>query len=268
MKRIILLLFAAVIAFSSCENLETNSPALQGQIDSIFFKANDVRGVRNDDGTVTIQGINQDKKITITIAEVELDTYLFGEGRPSVATYTDGDVEYTTAPYGQGELELSDRCISCGWLTGNFWFVAKRSEFDSLPVTVQKGVFFEASFLGENVEEGLPPVGSVTANIDNEPFEASAVTVDDTNGTIKIDGFDGLQSIQIQVPSNSVSGNYFLPRQGFSATYTIDGETFEAEAGGLVSVNFNNPETRKILIFFNFTAAGKQFTVGRAQADY
>lgn len=268
MKRTILLLFATVIAFSSCENLEDNSPALQGQIDSIFFKANDVRGQQNDDGTFTVQGINQDQTVTITIAESELGTYPLGAGRRSSATYVDGNEnEYSTAPYGEGVIELTDRCISCGWLTGSFHFVARRSEFDSLPVTMQKGVFFEVSFLGD-IQQGTPPIGTMTAEVDNVPFTASAITVDEANGTIKIIGFDGLQEIEIQVPSNSVSGNYFLPMEGFAASYTANGETTQAEDGGLVSVNFNNTDLRKILIFFDFMAAGKHITIGRTGVDY
>lgn len=269
MKRITLLLFATVIAFSSCENLEDNSPALQSEIDSIFFKARDVRGQKNDDGTYTLQGINQEQVLTLNLAEHELGTYPMGGGRLSSATFEDGEGnEYSTAPYGEGVIELTDRCISCGWLTGSFWFTAKRSENDTLPINVQKGVFFEVSFLSGNVEEGLPSAGTVTASIDGEPFEANVVTVDEDGVSIIIDGLLGTQSIKLQVPSNSVSGNYFLPRTGFSASYTINGVTTEAEDGGIVSVNFNNQETRKILIFFNFEAAGKVISSGQARADY
>ncbi len=269
MKRITLLLFAAVIAFSSCENIEDNSPAIQAEIDSVFFKGLDVRGELNDDGTITLQGINQEKKLTITIAENELDTYRMGGGAASSATYEDGEGnEYSTAPFGEGLIELTDRCLTCGWLTGNFWFIAKRSENDSLPVSVQKGVFFEVSFLGGNVDQGGPSLGSMTASIDGVPFEANAVAVDEDGISIVIDGLEGNQSIRLQVPSNSVSGNYFLPRTGFSASYTIDGVTTEAEEGGIISVNFNDQQDRRILLFFNFEAAGKVISSGRAGATY
>jgi len=269
MKRIILLLFAVVIAFASCENLEDNSPALQGEIDSIFFKANDVRGQKNEDGSFTLQGINQDQILTLNLDKGQLGTYRLGGGKSSSATFENsaGD-EYSTNPYGEGEIELTDRCISCGWLTGTFWFTAKRSEFDSVPIAVQKGFFFEVSFLDGNVEGGLPSLGTVTADINGVPFDANAVTVDEDGVSITIEGLEGSQSIEIQVPANSVSGNYLLPRTGFSASYTANGVTTEAEEGGLVSVNFNNTDTRKILIFFNFTAAGKTITTGRASADY
>ena len=269
MKRLILMLFAAVIAFSSCENLEDNSPALQSEIDSVFFKANDVRGQQNEDGSFTLQGINQDQKLTLNLNRSQLGMYRLGGGQPSSATWEDssGDL-YTTAPFGEGTIELTDRCISCGWLTGNFRFTAKRSEADSVSVRAQKGFFFEVSFLNGDVDGGLPSVGAMTANIDDIPFVANAVTVDEDGATITIDGLEGLQSIKIQVPSNSVSGNYLLPMEGFSASYSIDGVTTEAEPGGIVTVNFNNTDTRKILIFFNFMAAGKNITMGRTNGDY
>ncbi|MEM7185761.1 MAG: DUF6252 family protein [Bacteroidota bacterium] len=269
MKRITLILFAMVIAFSSCENVENNAPALQGEIDSIFFKALEVRGQRNDDGTFSLQGINQDQTITVTVAENELGTYLMGEGRASKATYMDGEGnEYTTAPYGQGVIELTDRCISCGWLTGSFWFIAGRSENDTLPVSVQKGVFFEVSFLGGDLNEGGPPIGSVTASIDGVPFDANSVTADEDGVSIIIEGLEGTEGLRLQVPSNIVSGNYFLPRAGFSAAYINDGEVFEADDGGIVSVNFNDQNDRKILLFFNFEANGKVISSGRAGANY
>ncbi len=269
MKRVILLLFAVVIAFSSCENLEDNSPAIQGEIDSIFFRANDVRGQQNEDGSFTLQGINQDQKLTLNLNRAQLGNYRLGGGQPSSAIFenSDGD-EYSTAPYGEGEIVLSDRCISCGWLTGNFWFTAKRSEFDSVPLRVQKGFFFEVSFLDGNVDEGLPSLGTVTADIDGVPFEANVVTVDEDGVSITIEGLEGSQSLRIQVPVNSVSGNNILPSPGFSASYTINGVTTEADDGGVVTVNFNNTDTRKILIFFNITAAGKIITMGRASGDY
>jgi hypothetical protein len=269
MKRVILLLFAVVIAFSSCENLEDNSPALQGEIDSIFFKAVDVRGEKNEDGSYTLQGINQDQKLTLNLNRAQLGTYRLGGGQPSYATFINsaGD-EYSTNPYGEGEIVLSDRCISCGWLTGNFWFTAKRSEFDSLPVAVQKGFFFEVSFLGGNVEEGPPSLGSMVADINDIPFDANSVTLVESGGTITVTGFDSAHTITIQIPSNAVSGNYILPLQGYSASYTFDGVTTEAEAGGLVSVNFNDTVERKVRIFFNFTADGNSITNGNTAGPY
>lgn len=267
MKRLFLVLFVAVIAFSSCENVETNSPAFQAEIDSIFFKANDVRGEMNEDGSFTIQGINQEEKLTLTLEKAQLGTYTLGGGSASSAIYTDpAGNEYTTAPNGQGQIELTDRCISCGLLTGNFNFMAINPGVDTL--VVQKGVFFEVSFLDGSLDDTAPIVGTFFANVNGNPFEANVVEVDANNATIVVTGMIEERSIRIQVPANSVSGNYMLPRAGFSASYTVDGVTTPAEEGGLVSVNFNDTSTRKIRIFFNFTAGGDVITNGDTRVDY
>lgn len=269
MKRIILLLFAAVVAFSSCENLEDNSPALQSEIDSVFFKALDIRGQKNEDGSYTLQGVNQDQKLTLNIEKAQLGTYQLGGGMASNAVYIDeDDNEYTTAPFGQGQIEITDRCISCGWLTGTFNFLAKRSEFDSLPVIAEKGVFFEISFLNGNIDDGGPSLGTMTAVVDGTDFSANSLTITDTGGIITVTGFETTTSISIQIPSNAVSGNYVLPQAGYAATYTVDGVTTEADEGGVVTVNFNNTETRRFRVFFNFTAGARTITDGNTAGTY
>jgi Family of unknown function (DUF6252) len=265
MKRIFLLLFAAILAFSSCENLEDNSPALQGEIDSIFFKSSDVRGQQNENGSFTLQGINQDEKLTLNLNRAQLGEYTLGAGHPSFATYEDpaGNI-YTTAPLGEGQIVLTDRCLSCGWLTGTFRFTAVDPGVDTL--NVQKGFFFEVSFLDGNIDSG-PSVGTLTANVNEDPYQANSVTAEEIGSSIIINGFLNERVITIEVPANSISGNYILPITGFSASYTNNDETTEA-ISGIITVNFNNTDTRKILIFFNFDTGSDNITVGRTRVDY
>ena len=266
MKRIFLLLFAAILAFSSCENLEDNSPALQGEIDSIFFKASDVRGQQNENGSFTLQGINQDEKLTLTINSGQLGVHPLGEGHPSLATYEDaGGNEYTRAPLEEGQIEITDRCISCGWLTGTFRFTGINPGIDT--INVRKGFFFEVSFLDGNIDTGGPSAGTLTADVNDDPYNASSVTGELVSGSIIINGFLDSRIITIKVPANSVSGNYILPITGFSASYTNNDETTEA-ISGIITVNFNNTDSRKILIFFNFDTGTDLITVGRTRVDY
>ncbi|MEL6812763.1 MAG: DUF6252 family protein [Bacteroidota bacterium] len=271
MKRVILLLFAAVIAFSSCEEtIEDNSPALQGQVDSIFFKANDIRGEQNADGSITIQGIREGEKITINLPGSAVGTYPLGIGTPGSAIYTDaGDNDYTTETLlADGSINISGSCLECGWLTGSFQFSAYREGIDTLSVTVDKGFFFEVSYLDGGVDGGIPINGEMTAKIDGVDFEANSVIVEEDAGFIVINGFKDNVSIMIKVPANAVSGNYELPQAGYEASYTVDGETFEADPGGLISVNFNNQTTKKIKIFFNFVAGGTVITNGDTSGEY
>lgn len=266
MKRIFLLLFAAILAFSSCENLEDNSPALQGEIDSIFFKASDVRGQQNENGSFTIQGINQDEKLTLTINSSLLGVHPLGDGHPSSATFEDaGGNLYTRAPLENGQIEITDRCISCGWLTGTFRFTGINPGIDT--IKVQKGFFFEASFIDGNIDTGGPSAGTLTANVNEDPFNASTVTADQVSGSIIINGFLDDRVITIEVPENSVTGNYILPMTGFSASYTNNVGTTEA-ISGIITVNFNNPDPGQILIFFNFDTGTDSITVGRTRVDY
>lgn len=270
MKRIFLLLFAAILAFSSCESLEDNSPALQGEIDSVFFRAIDVRGQRNEDGSYTLQGINQDEKLTLNLdrgaSSGALGLYPLGEGHASFATYEDADGnEYTTAPLGEGQIELTDRCISCGWLTGTFRFTAMNPGVDTL--NVQKGFFFEISFLDGNIDATGPTEGDLFANVNENPFQANSVTADEIGSSIIIKGFLDNRIITIEIPANSVSGNYILPVTGFSASYTNNDETTEA-ISGLISVNFNNATLRKAKVFFNFDTGIDMITNGDTNFKY
>ncbi|MBT8255837.1 MAG: hypothetical protein KJO23_04780 [Bacteroidia bacterium] len=266
MKRIILLLFATIIAFSSCENIEDNSPALQGMVDSVFFKAIDVRGQRNEDNSITLQGINQDEKLTIHVAEFELDEYLLGGGFPSYAIYEDaaGNV-YSSNPEGEGKITLTDRCISCGWLTGTFWFTGVNSGIDTL--RVQKGIFFEASFLGGEVDETPPSDGTMTANVNESPFVANSVTAELNGNTLVITGLKDQQLITVAIPADAVAGNYQLPLSGYSASYTIDGVTSDA-ISGLISVNINSTTNRRARVFFRFDTENDQITDGNTRVDY
>ncbi|MBL4662804.1 MAG: hypothetical protein JKY22_04450 [Flavobacteriaceae bacterium] len=268
MKRIILLLFAVVLAFSSCENLEDNSPGFQGEIDSVFFKAQDVRGTQNEDGSFTLQGISQGRKITLNLQKAQLGVYELGGGRASSASYEDSsDDVYTTSPFGDGKIEITDRCLTCGWLTGSFNFNARRSENDTLSVGVQKGFFFEVSFLNDNVDIGVSTNGAMSAEVNDTVFNANSVTVDVVGEKLIINGLVETSSIRIELPVNSVGGNYSLPREGFDASYTINGVTTQASTG-LISVNFNDTSTRAIRIFFNFEAGSDIITVGNTRVDY
>lgn len=267
MKRIILLLFATIIAFSSCENIEDNSPALQGMVDSVFFKAIDVRGQRNEDNSITLQGINQDEKLTIHVAEFELDEYLLGGGFPSYAIYEDaaGNV-YSSNPEGEGKITLTDRCISCGWLTGTFWFTGVNSGIDTL--RVQKGIFFEASFLGGEVDETPPSDGIMTANVNQSSFVSNSVTANVSGGSLIITGLVNDTAITITVPADALSGNYQLPLSGYQASYTSGGTSSNA-VSGLISVNFNNTANRRARIFFRFiTENGDVINGGDTTIDY
>jgi len=268
MKRIILLLFAVVISFSSCENLEDNSPGFQSEVDSVFFRAQDIRGIQNEDGTFTLQGITGGRKLTLNIEKSQLGRYELGPGRASSASYEDpSDDVYSTNPFGEGSIEITDRCISCGWLTGSFQFNAKRSESDSISVNVRKGFFFEVSFIDGLIDTGLPSDNTMTATVNDASFSATNVTAAAAGASLVIVGSDASRTISITVPADAVSGNYSIGTTGYNASVTVNGVTTQAETG-LISVNFNDTSTGSARIFFEFEAGDNTVTIGNTRVEY
>ena len=268
MKNILYLLLAIVL-FASCEDLEDNSPALQGTIDYDFFKANDVRAEKYEDGSYTIQGYARDETLTLHINTDELGTYPLGEGHPNYGSYEDinGNV-YSSSPSGSGEIVLTDRCISCGWLTGTFNFEAILPEADT--IIVHRGIFHMANFREGGLigDGGQINAGTFTAIVDEIDYEAVTVSADVIGGTLIIVGSVENRNIRIQVPVSAMSSNHPLPEEGYLAVYTNENGIEEEAISGLISVNFNNTDINRMLVFFNFETENHSITMGRTRVDY
>ena len=83
--------FLISFIISSCQKLETNSPAFQASIDDVFFKANltEANYIENDDYFV-IQGKNSNEIITLRGANLAEGANIdFGEGSQNLASYQD-----------------------------------------------------------------------------------------------------------------------------------------------------------------------------------
>ncbi len=270
MRRLILLfVLVATVFISGCENTEDNSPALQGQMEDFFYRATDVRARLNEDGSYTIQGITRDETLTLHLRSGQLIDYPVGGGSSNFATFEDsaGNI-YTTVPHGTGEITLTDRCISCGWLTGKFNFTAIQEGVDTL--TVEKGFFFEVSFLNGELPSDTPTAsdGTMTAEVNGIDYEANNVSASLDGGTIKIEGFKDDTVIVVSIPSDGVSGNYDYPMTGFFAS-VINNGVEDPAVSGLISINFNNTTTREARVFFTFTTeSGAEVTMGNTRVNY
>jgi len=259
------LLFITLL-FMACEDTETNSPALQGEVNNSFFKASDARGVQNEDGSFTLQGINEDQILTLHINGPQLGRYSLGQGQTNFATYEDADGNlYSTSPDGHGSIELTQGCDSCGSLTGNFSFVAIRSGIDTL--TVNKGFFFDVSYLQGGLIDpsGQVNAGTLEASVDDLDFIAVTIESEVIDGSIVITGAIDESFITIKIPVDAISSSHPLPEAGYVANYTVDGVTEEAESG-LISVNYNNGDVT--LVFFQFNTANHSITAGRTRVSY
>ena len=251
MKKFFLLLFVGVLAFSSCENVEDNSTVIQAEVDSVFFKSFDAIGTRLEDGSITMQGITDNEILTLHISDVQLGAYTLGGGSPNYATFEDSNGNiYTTNPNGEGVINLTDRCISCGWLSGDFRFSAILNGLDTTYVT--KGVFFDVSF-GAG-DDDSPNAGSFSAQINETPFTPISVSAVDSGNSLLISGAETIKSIIIRVPIDVEVGNYSLPQAGFQAS--------------LAEVVTHNVAARAISGSFSFVTSQNTVSEGQFNVTY
>ena len=265
MKKFFLLLFVGVLAFSSCENVEDNSTVIQAEVDSVFFKSFDAIGTRLEDGSITMQGITDNEILTLHITDFQLGTYVLGGASQNYATFEDRDGKiYTTSPNGEGVINLTDRCISCGWLSGDFRFSAILNGLDTTYVT--KGVFFDVSF-GTGDDDDTPNAGSFSAQIDGTPFTPISVSAVDSGNSLLISGAEAIKSIIIRVPIDVEVGNYSLPQAGFQASLA-EGAVSQNATIGNISVVTHNVSARTISGSFSFITSQNTVSEGQFNVSY
>jgi hypothetical protein len=265
MKRIILTIFALSFILTGCEDIQDNSPAIQGEINNVFFKALDARGQQNDNGSFTLKGINQDQEVTLNFVNTEPGTYRLGPGRANSAFYEDANGNiYGTTPAGDGKIVITDHCSSCGTVSGNFNFVGINPGVDT--IYMQKGIFFDVSYLTGGIDNDTSD-GFMNAEVDSEPFQTEVVSAEEIGGAIVINGFVDNTNITVKIPANSASGNYPIGTPGYDASYTV-GSVVEVAQSGTISVNFINSNLRKAKVFFDFTTENHVISNGDTEVDY
>jgi len=146
MKNLLLLAFTAILLFS-CTDVETNSPAFQGSIDNIQYKATDSRALYNDDGSFSIQGVSVDETMTLKISSNNIGTYVVGGTSGNSATLENSSgIVYSTNPEGAGEVIVSSSDAASKLISGTFNFTAMVPGVDT--IRVHNGVFYEVRYTG------------------------------------------------------------------------------------------------------------------------
>jgi hypothetical protein len=266
MKRCMLMIVVAVL-FYSCEDLETNTPAMQGSLDNSFFEATDARAAENEDGSFTIIGITDSETLTLKVAAGDERTYNLGGESPNYASFENslGNI-YSTNPEGEGQVVISNWDTANETLSGTFRFNAVLSGQDTL--NVQRGVFFEVPYGTGIVEEGTPPnAGTFLAEIDGTPFNPFTVTAVDSGNSIVIAGSTSSTTVLIRMPIDVMAGTYSLTEIGFQASYTDGINTQQATAGTLLVVE-HNPGQRRVKGTFSFETASTTVSLGQFNVVY
>lgn len=270
MRKIYLLLLVAVSVLCSCENVQDNRDAMQGQIDDRFFRAPDAYAQTNTDGSFSIIGNSPDQKITLSLEDSAFKTHVLGGIPQNFATVEDsnGNVYRTQNGIEAGEVTITRRCISCGIISGEFNFTAIQAGVDT--IRVSKGFFFDVRIEDAIDDPDDPTVvtNSLTAIVDGGAFTASQIVGQEVGDEIVITGTLDGREILIAMPSDVSFGNYDLPQAGFTAFYTDASGNAQEAVTGRVTVNFNNVALRSTKILFRFDTANHTITDGDARVSY
>ncbi|MBU2939074.1 hypothetical protein KO494_05915 [Lacinutrix sp. C3R15] len=152
MKKLFLFIVSALFMVGCGEDLEFNTPALQGKKDSAFWRADYYTAEINGSGQLIISGGRGSESIVLKTQSASVGSYLLGEGSSSEATFVSTqDIAYSTNnepdPIIQiypadGEIVITDYSESGNAVSGTFWFNAF-SESGLNKVNFSQGVFYE-----------------------------------------------------------------------------------------------------------------------------
>ena len=157
MKRLTTLFIIALTLISCGNEVEFNSPAVQGHYNGEIWRATSY-AADIDFGGFLIQGTNYSETIQLVTVDDLAGTYNFGGDSPNVAIFKDADgIVYSTANNpdlnlslypAEGQVIIQNiNNTTPKTMTGTFWFYAYSS--DGLnTVNFNEGVFYKVPLLG------------------------------------------------------------------------------------------------------------------------
>ncbi|KJJ37635.1 DUF6252 family protein [Aequorivita vladivostokensis] len=264
MKKFLFVLFA-IMSLISCEDTQTNEVALQAKIDDRLYTSTDARAAINADGTVTIQGFNDEESITLRLSRLDEGNFAIGEGTANQAIFEDmGGNVYTTNPNGEGVVTISELNETNKTLTGTFNFNAFLPGIDT--IYVSRGTLYNVSYAGGEIVDPTN-AGLFSAKVDGNPFIPVTVSSRNTGNTIITSGSTVNSTIVISVTANVEPGEYTLPRGGFGAKFQgLSGP--EDTTDGLLTIIEHNTAEKTIKGTFSFITNRTEVTEGQFDVTY
>lgn len=152
MKKLCVFIVALLTIVGCGDEIEFNTPALQGKKDGNLWKAVYYEANLNDDGDIEISGGDNYETVKLVIPSPAIGNYELGESQPSEAIFVDiQDIEYSTknVPDGDNHVYPADGLITVtrynvlsNTISGEFRFNAY-SASGRHTVNMSEGVFFD-----------------------------------------------------------------------------------------------------------------------------
>lgn len=153
MKKYLIPVLLLVVLVSCSDDIESNTPSIQGIVNKQFFRASDASGETSQGGSVTLTGTDAAQTITLKTESTTPGIYELGENPNNVATFeTIDSLFYSTGTIGNGQIEITDK--KDGKISGTFYFNARVNGTTGDTLNFNKGSFFSVPITGMSA----PPV--------------------------------------------------------------------------------------------------------------
>lgn len=259
MKKILLLLLV-LMSVACSDDVEINSPAMQGVRDSVLYRAKVSHAELKDQNRVQLMGNKDNEVLILNVSNYSEGTFLVGDDENSSAEYYNADGKwFSTLEGGEGEIVVSR--IADSTFTGSFRFRAN-SYTDSTEVVFTKGVFYQVPITNAITYEPADPVVSTQFNckINTVVFKTQAVGATVVNNDIS--GYGSTSSIVIKLifPEDIEKGIYALAdantQELYRASYMSNGSPSFIQTGQL-EITSHNIDEGSVGGTFSFSAMNK-----------
>ncbi|MBT0606840.1 DUF6252 family protein [Aequorivita echinoideorum] len=249
----------------SCEDNEDNQVALRAEIDDVSYVASGARAAKNEDGTVSVQGLTGEESILLRIPSVNPGTYLLGGEGGNLGIYENRQgVTFNTQLAGEGEVVITEFNSGTNTVTGNFNFTAISAGIDT--VYVENGFIYQIPYVDEPMADPTA-AGSFTAKIDGSSFLPIYVTARRRNNSIQVTGGSSNNIIGFIFRNTITAGTYELPNAIVQARYQSNDGNNGAEAGE-VTITEHNTSTMNIRGTFSFITDLNEISEGSFNVTY
>lgn len=182
MRKYIFYVLLLLVLAGCSDEIESNSPSIQGVLNNQFFRANDATATLNPDGSVTLIGSDASKIITLKAKKPKVGVYELGLNEDNAATFQILDsLFYTTGTTGNGQIEITEE--KDGALSGTFYFNARLNGISGDTLNFNKGSFFGVQVMNVDPGDTQPDLSCEEATTNTAQASAAYIQAQSDGGT-------------------------------------------------------------------------------------
>ena len=251
MQRIITLILITFLTFSCSNEIEFNTPAIQGDINYESWFAKSFQAAFTDNGGIKMIAINKDESLVLTTNDISEGVYTLDKTAISSAIFEDANfISYSTLNNGDGEIIIENYDSENLTISGTFKFNSY-SESGEL-VNFINGIFYKIPIAKVTTE--LTGSNSFSASVNSVVNEVDAVETDIIDGEFKITAsyLDGTY-VELFIPENIQIGSYNLNASTqIYANYVFADGVVASSQYGTLTIQEHDLQFKRIKANFSF----------------